>query len=180
MRDLLDRLRTIETRQRELREEHATVVRAIVVRAGGVSQAAALLGLDPKTVRARERAAGVAMVVYRGSHTARTAPDGRLHGETGQGEDSPAQRDADRMWFAVARDRRPLLRAVVYVVDGRVARVREVGGGQWQENPEGRVALPLGPPLTPADLAERLPTMPLAVGDSRPMVRGRIREYIAL
>lgn len=52
MRDLLDRPRTIESRQRVLGTEYATVIRAIVARAGGVSQAATLLGLDPKTVRA--------------------------------------------------------------------------------------------------------------------------------
>jgi hypothetical protein len=119
------------------------------------------------------------MVIYRGIHTAKVAPDGRLCGETGQGEDSPARRDADRMWFTVAMDKCPLLRAVVYVVDGQVARVREVQNGLWQEDTDGKVALPLGPPLTPAALANRFPTLPLT-GTPRPMVRGRIREYIAL
>ncbi|UGY92273.1 hypothetical protein [Streptomyces gobiensis] len=180
IRDLLEQLRTIETRQNRLREEHAAVIREIVARAGGVSQAAALLGLDPKTVRARERAAGVVMVVYRGIHTAKVAPDGRPHGETGRGEDSPAQRDADRMWFTIGKDKRPLLRGVVYVVDGRVVRVREVEDGPWQEDAAGKVALPLSPPLTPAALADRFATLPLSIGAPRPMVRGRIREYIAL
>ncbi|WP_434587602.1 hypothetical protein [Streptomyces sp. A5-4] len=180
IRDLLDRLRTIETRQKELREEQAAVIRAIVAKAGGVSQAASLLGLDPKTVRARERAAGMVMVVYRGTHTAKIDADGRPYGETGQGEDSPAQRDADRMWFTVAKGKRPLLRAVAYVADGRVTRVREIEGGAWQENPEGKVALPLGRPLSPDALAARFPAFPLNIGAPRPMVRGKIREYIAL
>jgi len=180
MRDLLDRLRTIESRQRVLRTEYATVVRAIVAKAGGVSQAATLLGLDPKTVRARERAAGVVMVVYRGGRTAKAGPEGRRHGETGHGGDSRAQLDADRIGFSVARDKRALLRAVVYVVDGLVTRVREVQDGPWHEDARGKVDLPLGPPLTSADLARRLPTLPLAIGDRRPMVRGRIREHIAL
>ncbi|HZG03138.1 MAG TPA: hypothetical protein VE546_06145 [Streptomyces sp.] len=180
MRDLLDRLRTIEARQEALREEHAAVTRTIVARAGGAGQAAALLGPDPRTVRAHERAAGVVMAVHRGGRTAKAAPDGRLHGETGQGEDSPAQRDADRTRSAVARGKRPLLRAVVHVVGGRVARVREARGGQWQEGTDGRGVLPLGPPLTPGYLADRFPTLPLAIGDPRPTVRGGIREYIAL
>ncbi|GAA2122618.1 hypothetical protein [Streptomyces synnematoformans] len=180
MRDLLDRLRTIESRQRALCAEYAAVIRAIVAKAGGVSQAATLLGLDPKTVRARERAAGVVMVVYRGGRTAKAGPGGRRYGETGHGEDSRAQLDADRTGFTVARDKRALLRAVVYVVDGRVVRVREVRDGPWYEDARGRVVLPLGPPLTSADLARSLPTLPLALGDRRPMVRGRIREHIAL
>ncbi|WP_407563948.1 hypothetical protein [Streptomyces sp. 184] len=180
MRDLLDRLRIIESRQRALCTEYAMVIRAIVARAGGVSQAATLLDLDPKTVRARERAAGVVMVVYRGGRTRRVTAGGRRYGETGHGEDSRAQLDADRMGFTVARDKRELLRAVVYVVDGLVTRVREVQVGAWHEDARGKVTLPLGPPLTAADLARRLPTLPLAIGDRRPMVRGRIREHIAL
>ncbi len=183
MRDLLDRLRTIESRQRALCAEYAAVIRAIVAKAGGVGQAATLLGLDPKTVRARERAAGVVMVVYRGGRTAKAGPGGRQYGETGHGEDgedSRARLDADRTGFTVARDKRALLRAVVYVVDGRVVRVREVRDGPWYEDARGKVVLPLGPPLTSADLSRRLPTLPLALGDRRPMVRGRIREHIAL
>lgn len=180
MHDLLDRLHRIESRQRVLCTEYAMVIRAIVARAGGVSQAATLLGLDPKTVRARERAAGVAMVVYRGVHTTKATPGGGRYGETGHGEDSRAQLDADRRGFTVAPDKRVLLRAVVYVVDGLVTRVREVQDGAWHEDARGKVALPLGPPLSSADLARRLPTLPLAIGDRRPMVRGRVREHIAL
>lgn len=177
MRDLLDRLCTIEARQNELREEHACMIRAIVARAGGVSQAAALLDLDPKTVRARERAVGVIMVIYRGIHTAKAAPDGRLYGETGQGEDSPAQRDADRVWFngqAPTPARRRLRR-------GRPGRPRPRG----PERPVAGGHRRQGRPATQSAARQRRPGQPLPHPSPdhwhpRPMVRGRIREYIAL
>ncbi|GGX70280.1 hypothetical protein [Streptomyces fructofermentans] len=77
---------------------------------GGVKEAAALLRLDPKTVRARERATDLALVPYRGgNNTDKVGPDGRVYGETGEEDSSAAQRDADRMWFTIAQDKRPLL-----------------------------------------------------------------------
>lgn len=73
-----------------LHTEYAMVIRAAVAKAGGVSQAATLLGTDPKTVRARERAAGVVLVVYRGVHHhevhargAAVRRDGRRQGKPG-------------------------------------------------------------------------------------------------
>ncbi|WP_145969039.1 hypothetical protein [Streptomyces hyaluromycini] len=155
-------------------------MRAIVSAASGVTEAAELLGLDPKTVRQRERGtSGIVMVVYRGTNTEKVDDKGRLFGETGQGEDSAAQLRADSEWFAVAQDKRETLRAVVYVVEGKVARVREIEDGEWREE-EGKVALPVGPALSPAEVRQMFPTLPFNVDSPRPMVRGKIREYIAL
>lgn len=178
MQGLLDQLRAIETRQQALREEHAGVMRAIVTAAGGVTEAAELLGLDPKTVRLRERGTGgVAMVLYRGTNTEKIDADGRVYGETGQGEDSPEQLDADRKYFIIGQSQRDALRVVVYVFEGQVTRIREVEG--WEEE-DGKVSLQVSPPLSHAEAAEKFPSLPFTIGSPRPMVRGKIREYIAL
>ncbi|MET9593577.1 hypothetical protein ACFY8O_26055 [Streptomyces argenteolus] len=179
MRELVNELHRIEKQQHELGLRRAAVMRSLVLASGGVKEAAALLRLDRKTVRARERATDLALVLYRGSNTEKVGPDGRVYGETGE-EDSPAQRDADRMWFTIAQDKRPLLRALVYIADGRVRRVRAVLDGPWQENEQGKVAVPVGPPLSAAHLADQFPVLPFTLGDARPMVRGKIREYLTL
>ncbi|MGI5479325.1 hypothetical protein [Streptomyces lavendofoliae] len=177
MQHLLGRLRQIETRQEELGQEHAAVMRAIVHKAGGVHQAAALLDLDPKTVRARERAADIALVLYRGSNTRKAAFGA---GELEAAQDTQEQRDADRRWFTIAKDKRPILRGVIYVCGGQVTRVREVTAGDWEEGPDGKVAIPVGPPLSAAEVGRRFPALPFTVGSPRPMIRGKIREYLAL
>ncbi|MER5985772.1 hypothetical protein [Streptomyces sp. NPDC001787] len=50
---------------------------------------------------------------------------------------------------------------------------------EWGQSGE-KAALPLGGPLSATELAERFPTLPFTLGGTRPMVRGRIREYVAL
>lgn len=177
--ELVKLLDQVEQEQQGLRGKHAHLMRSIVHKAGGVNQAAELLGLDPKTVRARERAAGLALVLYRGSNTAKVDLDGRVYGETGLDEASDAQREADRKWFNLARTNEGLLHLVVYVADGRLVRARDVEG-KWEWNEDGRAALPVGPPLTSAELAQKYPTFPFAIGDELPMVRGKIREYVTL
>ncbi|MFF3216999.1 hypothetical protein ACFYYB_41060 [Streptomyces sp. NPDC002886] len=176
---LVDELHDIEKQQYELGLRHASVMRALVLASGGVKEAASLLRLDPKTVRARERATDLALILYRGDNTDKVGPDGRVYGELGD-ENSPAQRDADRMWFIIAQDKRSLLRAMVYVVNGQVRRVRAVLDDAWEENEQGRVAVPIGPPLSAPELIEAFPGLPFTLGDARPMVRGKIREYLAL
>ncbi|WP_152645785.1 hypothetical protein [Streptacidiphilus albus] len=179
MDELVELLHEIEQEQQGLRGKHAHLMRTIVHKAGGVNQAAELLGLDPKTVRARERAAGLSLILYRGSNTAKVDLDGRVYGETGQGEDSDAQREADRKWFNLSRTNEELLHLVVYVADGTVVRAREVEG-EWEWNEDGKAALPVGPPLTSAELAQKYPTFPFTIGDELPMIRGKIREYVTL
>ncbi len=178
---LVEELHRNEKQQQQLRNLHAEFTRQIVRMAGGVNQAAEILGLDPKTVRAHERAAGLAMVVYRGSNTQKVDADGRVYGETGEGEDSPAQLEADRKWFTISAMYKVLLRVVVYVADGTVVRIREVENGPWEWDEAGKkAALPLRAPLTRDDLTEKYPTLPFSLGDARPMVRGKIREYVTL
>ncbi|MFI5867284.1 hypothetical protein [Streptomyces sp. NPDC051546] len=178
---LVHALNRNEQQQEELRNVHAEFTRQLVRVAGGVQQAASILGRDPKTIRAQERAAGVVMVVYRGRHTAKIDGDGRVYGETGHGEHSDSQLEADRKWFKISPARYGMLLAVVYVSDGIVVRVREILDGRWEWDETGeKAALPLSAPLTAAELAERFPNLPFALGDTRPMVRGKLREYISL
>ncbi|OKK02416.1 hypothetical protein AMK26_22420 [Streptomyces sp. CB03234] len=178
---LVAALRRNEEQQQGLRNLHAEFTRQIVRKAGGVQQAAEILGIDPKTVRAHERAAGVVMVVYRGRNTEKVDADGRVYGETGQGEESDGQLEADRKWFKISPGHQGRLLAVVYVFDGTVVRVREVEDRRWEWDDNGeKAALPLGAPLTAEELAERFPTLPFTLGGAHPMVRGKIREYVAL
>lgn len=179
MRELVYELHNIEKQQYELGLRHAEVSRALVLAPGGVKEAASLLRLDPKSVRARERATDLALVLCRGNNTEKVGPDGHVYGEMGD-ENSPAQRDADRMWFIAAQDKRPLLRALVYVIDGTVRRVRAVLHDPWEENEQGKVAVPIGPAMPAHKLADTFPGLLFTPGDTQPMVRGRIREYLAL
>jgi hypothetical protein len=71
---------------------------------------------------------------------------------------------------------------MVYVVDGIVARVRAVDPdpARWDCDDRGYADVPVGPPLTPLQVAQRLPTLGITIGDPRPHVRGKIREYVTL
>ncbi len=69
----------------------------------------------------------------------------------------------------------------MYVVNGTVARIRGIDSdGEWVEDDRGYVDAPVTGPLSPEQVARRLPTLSLGVGDFRPHVRGRIREYLLL
>lgn len=85
------------------------------------------------------------------------------------------QLDADRKWWPIASSRRRKLEAVVYVVDGVVARVRGVvPGGRWRTDDRGYADVP----LTDIQIAEQLPTLGLRLGDGRHRVKGKLREYV--
>ncbi|MGW2426771.1 recombinase family protein [Streptomyces sp. NPDC001709] len=120
-----------------------------------------------------------AYVVYR-SGKPKTRPDGSTMGETGQGEHSPAQYDADRQLFPLADHKRPYVKAMVYVVDGTVKRIRAIDpkgdwvphGGDWE--------IPVTAPLTPGEIAERFPTLGFSLGDELPAQRGKLRQHLAL
>lgn len=119
------------------------------------------------------------LVVYRNTRTAKVDADNRRYGETGAGE--RVQLDADRKWFPIGPARRGRLKAIVYVVDGIVVRVRGVDpDGAWQEDDRGYADVPVTKPLTELQIVRRLPTLNLALGDERPHVRGKIREYLSL
>lgn len=122
-----------------------------------------------------------ALVVYRNTRTRKVDADtNRRYGETGAGE--RFQRDADRKWFPIAPARWPRLKAIVYVVDGNVARVRAVEAelSKWDTDDRGYADVPVTTPLTEVQIAQQLPTLGIALGDHRPHVRGKIREYVSL
>ncbi|WP_323178732.1 helix-turn-helix domain-containing protein [Streptomyces sp. NBC_01381] len=120
-------------------------------------------------------------VVYRSGKT-KTDADGRTYDETGQGDLSKEQFDADSKYWPLADHKRPHAKAMVYVVDGIVKRIRPIKpdldawkrhGNKWE--------IPVGDPiLDPAEIAEKFPTLDLSVGDELPAQRGKLREHLAL
>jgi DNA invertase Pin-like site-specific DNA recombinase len=122
-----------------------------------------------------------ALVVYRNTRTRKVDADtNRRYGETGAGE--KFQLDADRKWFPIAPSRWSRLKAIVYVVDGTVARVRSVDPdpSKWDTDDRGYADVPVSKPLTELQIAKRLPTLGLSLGNERPHVKGKIREYVNL
>lgn len=107
--------------------------------------------------------------------------EGRRYGETGSGED--VQRDADRMWWPIARWRVNELKALVFIVNGEVKRVREVHGIDEETTGDSTsLALIVGPPLVTEDeITERLPTLWQKLSaENLKSVQGRMRKYIDL
>ncbi|WP_337824590.1 recombinase family protein [Amycolatopsis sp. A1MSW2902] len=134
-----------------------------------------------KQLSAHQDGRDCALVVYRNTRPGKVDPDtNRPYGETAAGEE--VQLEADRKWFPIAPARRPRLKAIVYVVNGVVARVRGVDPDldKWGEDHRGYADVPVTKPLTELQIAERLPTLGLTLGDPRPHVKGKIREYVAL
>jgi DNA invertase Pin-like site-specific DNA recombinase len=120
-----------------------------------------------------------ALVVYRNTKPKLDADTNRRYGETGQSE--AVQLEADRKWWNVAPTRRPRLKAVVFVVDATVTRIRAVDSeGPWHEDDRGYADIPLTAPLDNGDVDKLLPSLPVRLGDHRPHQRGKIREYVAL
>lgn len=73
------------------------------------------------------------------------------------------------------------IKAIVYVIDGVVARVRAVEPdlSKWDTDDRGYADILVTAPLTDVQIARQLPTLGLALGDERPHVRGRIREFVS-
>ena len=119
------------------------------------------------------------LVAYRNTRPGKVDDSNRRYGETGQSE--KVQLEADRKWWPVAPARQPRLKAIVYVVNGTVARIRAVNPeGTWQRDDRGYADIPLTPPLAEIQIAEQFPTLGLRLGDHRPHVKGKIREYLTL
>ncbi|MGZ0153768.1 recombinase family protein (plasmid) [Kribbella sp. WER1] len=120
-----------------------------------------------------------ALIVYRNSRPKVDTETNRRYGETGQSE--AVQLEADRKWWNVAPARRPRLKAVVFVVDQVVTRVRAVDpAGTWHEDDRGYADIPMTAPLDNAAIDRELPTLPMRLGDRREHQRGKIREYVTL
>jgi hypothetical protein len=150
-----------------------------------VEQIAATFHTSRATVyRALAKQGDLALIVYRGKGIAGTDEDGRPYGETGQAE--PVQLDADRKYWPLAEGKKDSLKAVVYVTDGTVERVRAVDPhGTWIPDPNRQTAttywdIPVTAPLTPDQIADQLPTLGLQIGDQLPTQRGKLRELRAL
>jgi DNA invertase Pin-like site-specific DNA recombinase len=120
------------------------------------------------------------LVVYRNTRPGKVDPDtNRRYGETGAGED--VQREADAKWWPIAPARRPHVKAIAYVVDGTVTRIRAIDPtGTWKPDDRGYVEAPVTKPLTALQAARQFPTLNLHLGDARPHIRGKIREYLPL
>lgn len=119
------------------------------------------------------------LVVYRSSKTKVDPDTNRRYGETGRSE--KVQREADSKWWPIGAARRSRVKGIVYVVDGVVTRIRAIDpDGTWDEDDRGYVDVPVTKPLTELQAARRFPTLTLHLGDARPHVRGRIREYLTL
>lgn len=121
------------------------------------------------------------LVVYRNTRTRKVDADtNRRYGETGASE--RAQLEADRKWWNIGATRRPRLKAIVYVADGTVVRVRPVEPdlAKWDYDDRGYADVPVTAPLTDLQIAQRFPTLGIQLGDHRPHIKGKIREYVSL
>lgn len=118
------------------------------------------------------------LVVYRNTRTQKIDADtNRGLGETGQSE--AVQLEADRKWWPIAATRESRVKAIVYVAGGMVIRVRGIQPGKkWNRDDRGYADVPVTEPLTDLEIAEQLPTLDLRIGDHRPHVRGKVREYL--
>lgn len=151
----------------------------------GVQQASPTESVEhhdsPDQVDAAE-AAGLnyALMVWQKAGRSQRDEDGRLYGETGQGEE--IQRDADRMWWRVASWRRDSLRAIIFVANGKVSRIREVHGVDEETTGDSSslaVALNVSAPLTADEVAERLPTLQEKLGaEQLDSVQGKLSKYL--
>lgn len=131
-------------------------------------------------LRAHKDERDCVMVVYRNSSKKKVDRyTQRKYGETNGSERE--QLDADAMWWRIAASRRPHVKGIVYVADGVVVRIRGIDpDGEWREDERGYADAPVTGPLSEAEIAERLPTLGIRLGDHRPHVRGKIREYVPL
>ncbi len=120
----------------------------------------------------------IAMLVYRGPGRQVDA-DGRVYGETSEGDASDAQRRADSGYWRIAEAARPKIRLLIVIVQGKVRRIWPVMSVETWAEEDGKVALPLDErPLTPEEVRTRYPALGIAVGDERPPRQGLMREYV--
>jgi hypothetical protein len=119
-----------------------------------------------------------ALLIWKKKGNVQRDEDGRLYGETGQGEHS--QIEADRMWWPIARWRLDSLKALVFIVGSEVLRIREVYGID-EEATEDRssLALNVSAPLTADEIAELFPGLQEKLDTEQlDAVQGRLRKYL--
>lgn len=119
-----------------------------------------------------------ALMTWRGDGRVQRDEDGRLYGETGQGEE--IQREADRMWWSIAPWRIDRLKAIIFITDGKVRRIREVHGVDEETTGDSlKLALNVSAPLTEDEIAERLPRLREKLdAEQRDAIQGRLRKYL--
>jgi DNA invertase Pin-like site-specific DNA recombinase len=119
------------------------------------------------------------MVAYRNTRPGKVDDTNRRYGETGQCE--AVQLEADRKWWNIAPALEARLKGIVYVVNGTVTRIRATDpDGTWARDDRGYADIPLTAPLDDVQVARQFPALGLRIGDHRPHVRGKIREYLPL
>jgi hypothetical protein len=179
--DLRRQLRELDDAEEKIHQERAAVLRAFVKTAGGVTEAAGQLNMDPRTVVQNQRRDEVAMVIYRGTDALRFDDQGRPYGEIGEGAASEIQRRADSEFWRIAKAMRPKIKLLIVVVRGKVHRIWPVmPAATWKEE-NGKVALPLGEqPLKPEEIRTQYPALGIAEGDHLPTRQGKMREYVPI
>jgi hypothetical protein len=138
------------------------------------------LGLAPvEEVESAARGAGPqVLVVYRKSRT-----DRQLVEEFAEAADAvwEADRRLSSLRGPVPVWRRAGLHGVVYVVDGRVARVRTLDpAAAWGDLPGAFSLAPVSAPLSRSEIEVRFPSLGLYPGDERAASVGSSREYLDL
>jgi hypothetical protein len=130
------------------------------------------------SVAAEAAGSNYALMVWQKAGHVQRDWDGRLFGETRQGED--VQLDADRMWWPIARWRLDRLKALIFITDGKVNRIREVRGVDEETTGDSSsLALNVSAPLTADEIAERLPTLREKLdAEQHDAVQGRLRKYL--
>ena len=83
------------------------------------------------------------------------------------------------MWWPIARWRLDRLKALIFVTDGEVNRIREVYGVDEETTGDSSsLALKVSAPLTTDEIAQRLPTLPVKLNSEHPAVQGKLRKYL--
>ncbi|MFJ9371447.1 hypothetical protein ACIRRA_44600 [Nocardia sp. NPDC101769] len=153
-------------------------LRAMIAPADWARRAFPLLGL-PDSDAPEPAAADQVLVMYRSRRA--------VQGWREEFADSPdPDREMDRRLSAgptaIPLARRAQLRAVVYVLEGEVVRVRAVDtAGEWVELPGGTLSLaPVSDPLSHSEIDALLPGLGMYPGQPRAAAPGVRREFLDL
>lgn len=173
-------LARVQLEQAQVIDDRGEQTGAESTAAFGVGRSALDRNPAAQNLAARKDGQGCVYVVYRNTRSGKIDRDtGRRWGETGMGE--VEQIKADREWWNIGPPRRTRVKAIAYVLDGVVSRIRGIHpDGQWTEDSRGYIRAPVTAPLSDPTITRLFPTLPLRVGDHLPRVRGKMREYLTL